>query len=91
MFLFESIVYLTLWLNCKQFLFFFFFFLRLRSVKLVKCSDLEGRELKSDRDSKSAGMCSFFFHMFWFFFHTVLKVAMKKGRRERGRGGDGDE
>lgn len=91
MFLFESIVYLTLWLNYKQFVGLFFFFLRLRRVKLVQRNDLEGRGLKSVWDFKCAGMCSSFFHMFWLFFHTILKVAMKKGKNERGRRGDGDE
>lgn len=63
---------------------------------MVQCNDLEARELKSDTGFQiqipNPQECvHLFFHMFWFFFHIVLKVAMKKGRRERGRGGDGDE
>lgn len=86
MFLFESTVYLTLWLNYKQGV-----FLKAKErIKLTQYNDLEGRRPKSDQGSKCAGMHPSFFHMFVFFFHTVLKVARNRKRRECG-GGEGGE
>lgn len=88
MFLFESIVYLTLWLNYKQWGFLFCIFKAEERIQLVQF--LEGRGPKSDQGSNVQECIHLFFHMFGFFFHSVLTQARKRRRRERGSRGDGD-
>lgn len=86
MFLFESTVYLTLWLNYKQGV-----FLKAKErIKLTQYNDLEGRRPKSDQDSKCAGMHPSFFHMFVFFLSYCVKSSGNRKRRECG-GEEGGE